>query len=69
MTRRRPTNLPRWQELAVYLAFAVLLVTGVAWLVLDSWVRVQGEFGPEQHPAEHWVLIAHGIGAYIFLLI
>lgn len=69
MTRRRPTNLPRWQELAVYAAFGLLLVSGITWLILDTWVRVQSEFGPEQHPAEHWMLIAHGIGAYAFLLI
>lgn len=70
MTRRRqPTNLPRWQELAVYASGAVLLITGIAWLVLDRWVRTEGEFGPEHHPAEHWMLIAHAFGAYAFLVI
>ena len=69
MTRRRPTNLPRWQEMAVYLTFGLLLVSGVAWLIFDTWVRVQGDFGPEHHPAEHMVLIAHAIGAYAFLVI
>ncbi len=66
---RRPMNLPRWQELAVYISGAILLFTGIAWLILDTWVRTEGEFGPEHHPAEHWILIAHGIGAYAFLLI
>ena len=66
---RRPMNLPRWQELAVYISAAALLLTGVAWLVLDAWVRTKGEFGPEHHPAEHWVLIAHAIGAYAFLVV
>jgi hypothetical protein len=69
MTRRRPTNLPRWQELAVYLSFGLLLATGIAWLVFNTWVRVQGDFGPEHHPAEHMVLIAHAIGAYAFLIV
>jgi hypothetical protein len=69
MTRRRPTNLPRWQELAVYLSFGLLLLTGIAWLVFDTWVRVKGDFGPQHHPAEHLVLIAHAIGAYAFLII
>ena len=68
-SRRHPTNLPRWQELAVYASGAVLLVTGIIWLVLDKWVRVEGEFGPEHHSAEQWALIAHGIGAYAFLMI
>lgn len=67
--RRRPTNLPRWQELAVYVSGAILLVTGIAWLILDKWVRTVGEFGPEHHPAQHWTLIAHAIGAYAFLVV
>jgi hypothetical protein len=66
---RRPTNLPLWQELAVYLSFGLLLVTGIAWLIFDTSVRTAGEFGPEHHPAEHWMLILHAIGAYAFLVI
>jgi hypothetical protein len=69
MTRRRPTNLPRWQELAVYVSFGLLLTTGIVWLIFDTWVRVQGDFGSEHHPAEHLVLIAHAFGAYAFLVI
>lgn len=65
----RPTSLPRWQEWAVYVSFAVLLLTGAAWLILHTWVRTQGEFGPEPHPAEHWMLIIHAIGAYSFLVV
>lgn len=70
MTQRRPpTKLPRWQELAVYSSFVVLLLSGVVWLILDRWVRIAGEFGPEHHPAEHVSLILHAIGAYAFLVI
>lgn len=67
--KRRPTDLPRWQELAVYFSGAMLLITGIAWLILDKWVRTEGEFGPEHHPAEHLMLIAHAIGAYAFLVV
>lgn len=66
---RRPTRLPRWQEWAVYIGAGLLIATGVAWLYFDWWVRVEGEFGPEHHPAEHWLLIAHGVGAYLFLVV
>ena len=69
MSARRPTYLPRWQERAVYLSFGLLLASGVAWLALDRWVRVAGEFGPEHHAAEHWMLIVHATGAYAFLVI
>jgi hypothetical protein len=69
MTKRRPGRLPRWQEWAVYVTIGLLVVTGLIWLVLDNFVRVNGEFGPEHHPAEHLVLIVHGIVAYAFLIV
>ena len=67
--RARPTRLPRWQEYAVYATLGALTLTGLAWLSLDWGVRIEGEFGPEHHPAEHWALVAHGIAAYAFLVI
>lgn len=69
MTRRRPGKLPSWQEWSVYVSFGLLVATGVAWLLLDNFVQVAGEFGPEHHPAEHIVLIVHGIVAYGFLIV
>jgi hypothetical protein len=67
--RRRPGRLPRRQEWSVYVALGLLITTGVVWLLLDAFVRVPGDFGPEHHPAEHWMLIAHGVGAYAFLIV
>jgi hypothetical protein len=67
--RRRPNRLPPWQEWAVYLSLGLLVATGIAWLALNSYVRVAGEFGPEHHPAERWALITHGIAAYAFLIV
>jgi hypothetical protein len=66
--RRRPGRLPRWQEWSVYVTLGLLIATGVAWLLLENFVRVNGEFGSEHHPTEHMVLIAHGIAAYAFLI-
>jgi hypothetical protein len=64
-----PARLPRWHELAAYLSLGLLALTGIAWLVLDRWVRVSGEFGPEHHPAQAWMLVLHGVVAYVFLLV
>ena len=64
---RSPNRLPRWQEWSIYLGFGLLFSTGVIWLLLDWFVRVAGEFGPEHHPAQHWSIIIHGIAAYFFL--
>lgn len=69
MTKRRPGRLPRWQEWSVYVSFGLLLATGIAWLVLDNFVQVAGEFGPEHHPAERITLLVHGVVAYGFLVI
>lgn len=68
MRARRPTQLARWHEWSIYILFGTLLVSGIGWLVLDKWVRVTGEFGPEHHPAQHEIIIVHGIVAYLFLL-
>lgn len=69
MSSRRPTRLSPWQEGAVYVSLGLLAVSGLAWLSLDQWVRVAGEFGPERHPAEHIALIVHGIAAYGLLIV
>ena len=69
MTPRRSTKLPRWQEWAVYLSLSLLAATGIGWLVLDQWIRVAGDFGPEHHPAERWMLTVHGGSAYLFLIV
>lgn len=66
---RRPSRLPRWQEWTVYVSFSLLVATGIAWLLLEKFVRVAGEFGPEHHPAEHRMLVAHGAVAYVFLIV
>jgi hypothetical protein len=66
---RRPGRLPRWQEWSVYVTLGLLIATGIVWLLLDNFVRVEGEFGTAHHPAEHLVLIGHGVAAYAFLII
>lgn len=69
MSARRPTRLPRWHEWSIYLGFGILLLTGLAWLAFDKWVRISGEFGPEHHPGQHLLIIIHGIVAYAFLIV
>lgn len=62
-------RLPRWHEWLIYSAAALLLVTGVVWLLLDRFGKVQGEFGPEPHPALPWLLMIHGVAAYAFVVL
>jgi len=61
-------KLPRWHEWLIYAISGVLLVTGGAWLLLDRFGRVNGEFGPEPSPALPWLLLIHGAAAYGFAI-
>jgi hypothetical protein len=62
-------RLPRWHEWLIYAATALTLLSGVAWLLLDSFGKVSGEFGSEPNPALPWLLLVHGTGAYVFAII
>lgn len=53
---------------AVYGLCLLLLITGAAWLVLHTWLRVEGPFGPEHHPLEVWLMRLHGLLALPALL-
>lgn len=61
--------LPKWHEWLVYLSVGILTLTGIGWLLLDAFGKVEGAFGPEQNPALPWLLMIHGIVAYAFLVI
>jgi len=60
--------LPKWHEWLVYFSVALLTLTGLAWLLLDRVGKVEGDFGPQQNPALHWLLSSHGILAYVFVV-
>ena len=47
---------------------ALLLITGIAWLVLDTFYTFDGEFGPRHHPLQAWMLPAHGLFAMAMLI-
>jgi hypothetical protein len=61
--------LPKWHEWLVYLSVGLLTLSGIAWLLVDKWGKVEGEFGPEQNPALPWLLASHGVLAYLFLVV
>jgi hypothetical protein len=56
--RRMP--LPRWQRWGIYGLSTALLLTGLVWLCLESFVRIEGVFGPEHSPWQQRLLMAHG---------
>lgn len=72
MKRVKPESGPKlrpWQEWAVYGVMAGMAATGFAWLVLHQFVTVEGAFGPSRHPAEHLLLVIHGVLGFPFLVL
>ena len=60
-------RLERWHRRAIYLSAALLLVSGVAWLLLRYFMRPVGEFGQLPHPLEPWSMKLHGGAAMLML--
>jgi hypothetical protein len=69
-TRRADSiRLGPWHQGAVYGATAALAVSGIIWLVLHYFLAVPGEYGPQIHPLEPWMLRLHGAAAMAGLII
>lgn len=62
-------RLGPWHQGAVYGATAALAITGLVWLVLHYFLAVPGEYGPQIHPLEPWMLRLHGAAAMAGLVI
>jgi hypothetical protein len=62
-------RLGYWHQFSVYGATGALVVTGVLWLVCHYFLGGEGEFGPQPHPLEHWMLRLHGAAAMIGLIV
>lgn len=72
---RRPHLAPETIRLShrrrwiIYGVTGLLLASGLAWLAFDSWVRVEGPFGPAKHPLEPWFMKIHGGAAMGMLML
>ena len=62
-------QLSRRHRSLLYASTLALFLTGVAWAWLHYLLRTNGDFGPEVHPAEPWLLKAHGAAAMISLIV
>ena len=61
-------HFPRWAKRVLYGNVALSFVTGSLWFALHRWGQVEGEFGPEKHPLEPWLIKAHGASAFLVLI-
>ncbi|WP_221793985.1 hypothetical protein [Aquisediminimonas sediminicola] len=71
MNRRPPqfsTRLPAWQMRLLYTSFSLLALAGISWLILEHFIRVEGDFGSERSPWQPWALTVHGLACFAFLI-
>ncbi len=57
------------QRLWLHGSFAVLFLSGVFWWVLGTWFYEDAGFGPQDNPAQPWLLRLHGAAAMIALVV
>jgi hypothetical protein len=62
-------RLGAWHQAAVYGVTAALALSGVAWLIYHFYLPVPGDFGPQIHPMEAWMLRLHGAAAMAGLIV
>ncbi len=51
----------------LYALFTLSWLSGGAFFALSRWFIVEGEFGPEKHPWQFPVLMAHGASAFMVI--
>jgi cation transport ATPase len=60
-------RLERWHRRSIYVSWAVLVLSGAAWLLARYFLRPAGQFGETVHPLEPWAIKLHGAGAMAIL--
>lgn len=45
------------------------LVSGLAFYYLNTWVEIEGEFGPQKHPWQFPILKVHAISAFVMMFL
>lgn len=66
--RLEPGRLMPWQRWLVYGACALMLLSGLLWLLFHFALRVPTEFGAQPHPLEYQWLRLHGASAMLGLV-
>jgi hypothetical protein len=59
----------KWLRRALDSIFAVLWISGCAWLVLQLFFRVENEFGATPHPWQPPLLLIHGVAGLFALFV
>ena len=67
--RRDRIRLSRRHQGWIFATFAILLVSGVLWLVARKWLGGEGEFGETTSPLAPLSMQVHGAAAMVFLVL
>jgi hypothetical protein len=67
--RQRGVSLSARHRAGIHGTVLLLLATGAGWMALKQWGQVAGEFGPEPHPWEPWLMKVHGAAALAFCVL
>lgn len=69
MSRLKKGVVRPLQKRILYIASAILWLSGTIWLYLRYFTQTHDEFGPLSHPAQTMLLEIHGAAAMAFLII
>lgn len=61
-------KMPDWFRHLLYGVFCMSLFSGIGFFILNTWVSVEGDFGPEKHPVQFPLLKVHGFAAFAMLM-
>lgn len=61
-------HFPRIAKAALYGNLLLSLGSGTLWYALHHWFQIEGEFGPEKHPLEPWLIKLHGLSAFFAMI-
>lgn len=61
-------RIERAYRLALFAFLLASWTSGISFFVMDRWVSVEGEFGPQKHPWQFSVLKVHGAAAFSMMI-
>lgn len=62
------SRIPLSYRTLVFIVLAVSWLSGIGFYILNTWVTVEGDFGPEKHPLQFPALMIHAGAAFILML-
>lgn len=62
-------KLSPWFKRVIYVGLSISWLSGTLFFIMNNWVTVEGDFGPEKHPLQFKILMTHGAAAFLMLMV